>query len=981
MIGTLSRALRLSLLLGLLGLGCGTDSPGASSGVGKHLGEHCEKTEDCASALCVRVDERGGICSRSCTDDSSCPQADNWGCAPAPAQSFSVCACVPLADKEICGDGLDNDCNGAADDCRYCDGERVANDDHDHCGSCDNACRSDQVCHSGSCECQDGASTECRGSCVQLQLDAQNCGECGKTCGPDQTCQAGQCACASGQSYCDGLGCFDFQTDSDHCGDCNTVCLDGQVCQGGSCTCSDATRPDYCAGIGCLDLKTNSKHCGACDEACPDGQSCANGACSCATGRTDCDGECKDTQSDPENCGECGNACPAPLTCIQGECGCTGNGYSICGERCASLQTDTKNCGECGNECAAGETCSSGECTCQSGLSCGGVCVHASDDQNCGACGKACPSGQRCSGSSCVCEGAGLTQCGDDCLDLSRDEQSCGTCDKACNSGESCVFGDCQCPYATTYCVGADACVTLTNDEKNCGACGKACNPTEVCNSGTCACPVYGQMYCAALGACVDVTSSTAHCGNCATKCQATEVCQSGYCGCSSYTQQYCSSQKACTETYSNDKHCGACDNACPTGTQCSFGNCTCTAASQTLCSDNKCHDLSNDSANCGTCGKACDAKQVCTAGQCTCPAPSVGTAVRLTKTTLHESGPSVAFNGTNVGVLYLQSGTAPAPSNLRFALVKPDGSLVSDAALTTFTDPNVGDSVVTGSLAWNGTEFALLYVKQNPFSAELRFQRLNANGTSKAAPVVVSANPTTQPVAVGWSASYAGYATSYGSGTMGGLVFRRVGAAGTALGNESLLNGSGSGRGSQLLGPADGTWGLNSTGNLLWFNTDGSRTLPNLELTGDVSLSHDGANWLATFSNDSALLVQRGTSKNQGTLWTKTAFNQYWGDHTSVLVGNNLAVLLAQRSDSLGPSTLMFQRFVVPAGVSTAFTAPTAPIDILPGPTCTTEYAARRNFALVPTAANALLAVWSDSRWGGGNELFAAPISIPACP
>jgi hypothetical protein len=126
---------------------------------------------------------------------------------------------------------------------------------------------------------------------------------------------------------------------------------------------------------------------------------------------------------------------------------------------------------------------------------------------------------------------------------------------------------------------------------------------------------------------------------------------------------------------------------------------------------------------------------------------------------------------------------------------------------------------------------------------------------------------------------------------------------------------------------------------------------------------------------------VQRGTAKNQGVLWTKTAFNEYWGDLTSALAGKNLAVLLAKRADSLDPSTLSFQRFVVPAGTSTAFTAPTAPIDITPGPTVPGSNSSWRNFALVATGPSALLAIWSDTRWGVAPELYSAPVTIPACP
>lgn len=977
----LTHWLLISTLVALVALsGCGSDGASPPTTSGKHLGERCEKTEDCASSLCVRVDERGGICSSACTDDSTCPRGDNWGCVPTPAQAFSVCACVPLSDKELCGDGLDNDCNGATDDCRYCDGQRVPNDDHEHCGGCDNACRSDQACRSGSCECQDGVSSECRGSCVQLQLDAENCGECGKSCGPDQICQSGQCACAAGQSYCDGEGCFDFKTDAEHCGDCDTVCIEGQACRDGSCTCPDAERADHCPGVGCVDLQSDSKHCGACDEVCADGQSCLEGACVCAANRTVCDGACKDTQNDPRNCGECGNACPAPLTCIQGECGCTGTGYEICGERCAALQSDEKNCGSCGNACAAGETCTRGKCECESGLSCGGSCVRTNDDANCGACGKACPIGQRCLAGSCECEGSGLVKCGDECLSLSGDEQNCGACDKLCHNGETCSLGNCLCPFNTTYCSGADTCVALSTDENNCGACGKQCNPTEVCNGGTCACPLYGQVYCAALGACVDVQSSVAHCGSCANACKNGETCSSGYCGCPSYSEQYCSSQQSCTDIYSNDQHCGACDKACPAGTHCSFASCVCDAG-KSLCED-KCYDLANDAAHCGSCSKACSQNQVCKAGQCGCPAPKTSAEVRLTKTALSEAAPVAAFNGTNVGALYLAAGTAPSPTNLRFSLIKPDGSLISDSALTSYTDPNLDEYAVSTAIAWTGSEFGVAFVLHKPSANQVMLQRLDATGASKGPAVVVGNVPPqsgTYSVALAWSASYGGYGVAYRSSA--GLTFRRVGATGTALGPENAVLSTTATGTMQLVAAADGTWGMNAIGSLAWFNADGSRTLPLLALNGDVSLVHDGSNWLATFTNDSNVSVQRGTSKNQAVLWSE-ASGQAFGQQVSTMVGGNLAVLLTDGSPSDPSAMLQLQRFVLPASsTSTSLSAPTTPIDLLPGRTCPIPYEAPHNFALVATGARALLAVWADSRWGLKNELYAARIDIPSCP
>ena len=76
---------------------------------------------------------------------------------------------------------------------------------------------------------------------------------------------------------------------------------------------------------------------------------------------------------------------------------------------------------------------------------------------------------------------------------------------------------------------------------------------------------------------------------------------------------------------------------------------------------------------------------------------------------------------------------------------------------MTAFTKPDVGDTVLTaGGLTWTGTEFGLVYLKQKAFNThQVLLQRLNANGTSKAAAVVVgtAAANGASPVAVGWSA------------------------------------------------------------------------------------------------------------------------------------------------------------------------------------------------------------------------------------
>jgi hypothetical protein len=63
-------------------LGCSSGDGGAQTKAGgpRLFGERCQKTEDCASLFCVRVDEAGGVCSTNCESAAACPASDNWGC-------------------------------------------------------------------------------------------------------------------------------------------------------------------------------------------------------------------------------------------------------------------------------------------------------------------------------------------------------------------------------------------------------------------------------------------------------------------------------------------------------------------------------------------------------------------------------------------------------------------------------------------------------------------------------------------------------------------------------------------------------------------------------------------------------------------------------------------------------------------------------------------------------------------------------------
>ncbi|HWZ90297.1 MAG TPA: hypothetical protein VNW92_15645, partial [Polyangiaceae bacterium] len=256
--------------------GCTSGSGGASVGLGTGvLGQACQKTEDCASGLCVRVNAQGGVCTTACSSDMNCPAADNWACLTSDdGTNIKLCACRKLADTEVCGDGVDNDCNGNVDDCRVCNGLTVPNDDPSNCGACGNACLPGQSCDSGKCSCPETAAAVCASGCADLSRDPQNCGACGTDCGAGRACTDGVCQCTDAvkTSFCAGAGCVSLADDSQNCGACGVACIQAQVCKSGACACPSSSAPDFCASVGCIDEKTDAQNCGSCGTHCAAGQ-------------------------------------------------------------------------------------------------------------------------------------------------------------------------------------------------------------------------------------------------------------------------------------------------------------------------------------------------------------------------------------------------------------------------------------------------------------------------------------------------------------------------------------------------------------------------------------------------------------------------------------------------------------------------------------------------------------------------------------
>lgn len=901
------------LLLG----GCESAAPSSPSFGNGAFGDPCQRTEDCASGLCVRVDASSGVCSVACQTDTGCPASDNWACLGSDRATFDVCACRKLAENEICGDGIDNECNGKADDCRVCGGVAVPDNDPNNCGGCGVVCSTSQVCRGGKCACPETAADACGDVCTTLASDSANCGACGTSCGPERGCQAGKCECsdATRPNYCDGTGCVSFQTDSNHCGDCATSCTLGQTCTGGKCECPNSAAPSFCDGVGCVDRTTDVKHCGACGNACEAGFVCSAGKCACPTGQSECDGKCVDTASSAAHCGACGNACGAAQTCSGSKCGCDAFGFSVCSGACADLSWDENNCGTCGKACAPGETCSSGTCVCPSKVTCNGTCLPEDDAQNCGGCGKACGPTQFCSAGQCLCQGFGLSACGTSCQALGTDEANCGSCGKECPIGQTCNSSSCGCTGAQSYCAAQGACFALGSDPAHCGACDIACKPTEICGLGGCKCAGSNQMYCAAQDACIDVLSDAKNCGTCGKTCNSGEICVSGSCRCGASGQQYCASANACVDILGNTQHCGACDKACnptqvcqfggcycpsatpnycasanacvslatdanncgtcgkqcPAGTHCTSYACVCDTANETLCSaTGTCHDLQTDEANCGGCGKACMGTQQCTAGKCLCPTATPGTALRITANTTDDYVPTLAWDGAHVGVGYrTYNGTA---ANARFALLAADGSMVSDIPLTQYDLTTLPQTVMYGpKVVWNGTEYGVLWVQRtkNEGHYDVAFQRIGANGQPIAPAVDVAGHSDLLAdyrfgVGLAWSPSYGGYGVYYLSHQAGSfLVFRRIGATGVSPEPENKSESFYSVEEYYSVAVApDGTWGTTSRGSgvdLNLFDPDGAHTIPTAHLSTSSSAAqptmlHDGKTWLTAFIDNNGV-------------------------------------------------------------------------------------------------------------------------------
>jgi hypothetical protein len=175
--------------------------------------------------------------------------------------------CVPTV--EICGDRIDQNCDGRDTSCGDSDGDGIdacrAGDDLTRC-DCDDS-RTDvrppfggvggapELCdeRDNDCDGRVDEAAECCAGCaaVEPRNRADVCLETGEC---DCSTEAGVGPCAAGETCCSG-GCVDTQTDFDNCGGCQTMCTpQADRCVAGNCQCGSNPVCDFitmCVGGSC----------------------------------------------------------------------------------------------------------------------------------------------------------------------------------------------------------------------------------------------------------------------------------------------------------------------------------------------------------------------------------------------------------------------------------------------------------------------------------------------------------------------------------------------------------------------------------------------------------------------------------------------------------------------------------------------------------------------------------------------------------
>ncbi|MEY4514264.1 MAG: hypothetical protein RLZZ450_6386 [Pseudomonadota bacterium] len=288
-----------------------------------------------------------------------------------------------------CGDPLVGlECRDGYERCGH--GCYALTDDHDHCGGCNIACSTAEMCVLSMCvpaaPTADGGGDGGDGGTSEAGTDGGTDGgtDASRDADIDAHMDGGDGNDLDGGNGMDGSG-GDARTDADarsadadsdaRTGDATINLPDGAVLlPDGAILLPDGgifTPGDGGGGSGDNDGSTGDAGVIVTPPALCTGPG-SPPDCVCGLGTTKCGNVCINTNTDHENCGGCvpptppqvaGVACAADEYCNQGVCSliCTPP-VTLCGGLCVDLLQDDANCGMCGMACGNAAACIAGTC-------------------------------------------------------------------------------------------------------------------------------------------------------------------------------------------------------------------------------------------------------------------------------------------------------------------------------------------------------------------------------------------------------------------------------------------------------------------------------------------------------------------------------------------------------------------------------------------------------------------------------------------